>query len=132
MQKPVTFLLFNGQADAAIGFYLSVFSNSYILQLAYHENPPAQAAGTIQLATVVLGGQPFMFMDSIVQHDFSFTPATSIYLNCDTEEEIDRVHAKLSLQGNIFMPLAAYPFSKKFGWLADRFGVYWQLNLLEQ
>jgi predicted 3-demethylubiquinone-9 3-methyltransferase (glyoxalase superfamily) len=129
MQKPVSFLMFNGKAEQAINFYMSVFKGSYILQIAHHEN--GISAGTIQLATVVVGGQPFMFMDSTIQHDFTFTPSTSIYINCDTEEEIDAIYTKLSQEGNIFMPLATYPFSKKFGWLSDKFGVSWQLNLFE-
>jgi len=131
MQKPVTFLLFDGRAEEAINYYMSVFSNSYILQIAHHEKTAAFALPNIQLATVVLGGQPFMFIDSVVKHDFSFTPAMSIYINCDTEEEINAIYTKLSAGGNIFMPLEAYPFSKRFCWLSDKFGVSWQLNLFE-
>lgn len=62
------------------------------------------------------------------QYGFSFTPSISLYVTCDTEEEIDRVFDRLAQEGSILMPLAAYPFSKKFGWVADRFGVTWQLT----
>ncbi|MES9669193.1 VOC family protein, partial [Bacillus pseudomycoides] len=71
----------------------------------------------------------FMCIDSNVKHDFTFTPSMSLYVNCDTEAEIDEVFHKLAEEGEVLMPLAAYPFSKKFGWLKDKFGVSWQLTL---
>ena len=58
-----------------------------------------------------------------------FTPAISLYVDCASEAEIDRLFAQLSEGGSILMPLASYPFSEKFCWLADRFGVSWQLSL---
>lgn len=79
-------------------------------------------------ATFSLNGQEFMCSDSFVKHDFSFTPSISIYVNCGSEEELEQLFAKLSENGKIFMPLDAYAFSKKFGWVEDRFGVSWQLN----
>ena len=81
------------------------------------------------MATFSLGGQSFMAIDSYVQHAFTFTPAISIYVNCESETEIDRAFAALSDGGAVLMPLDAYPFSKKFGWVQDRFGVSWQLTL---
>lgn len=53
----------------------------------------------------------------------------SLYVHCDTEEEIDALFAQLARDGQIFMPLDRYPLSAKFGWLSDRFGVSWQLSL---
>ena len=53
----------------------------------------------------------------------------SLYVTCETEAEVDRLFAALSEQGQVLMPLTRYPFSDKFGWLADRFGVSWQLTL---
>ena len=70
-----------------------------------------------------------MCMDSNVKQVFTFTPATSLFVSCATEEEIDRLLAKLSQGGQVLMPLATYPFSPKFGWVADQFGDSWQLNL---
>lgn len=58
-------------------------------------------------------------------------PSFSIYLTCDTEEEIDSIYNKLMQNGMALMPMDNYGFSKKFGWLNDRFGVSWQLNLPE-
>jgi predicted 3-demethylubiquinone-9 3-methyltransferase (glyoxalase superfamily) len=80
-------------------------------------------------ATFILNGQEFMCIDSSVKHEFTFTPSISLYVKCDTEEEIDELFEKLSQDGEVLMPLAAYPFSAKFGWVQDKFGVSWQLNL---
>ena len=57
------------------------------------------------------------------------TPAISLFVTCDSEEEIDRVFEKLSQDGIVLMPLAASPMSAKFGWVQDKYGVSWQLNL---
>jgi len=70
-----------------------------------------------------------MCIDSSVKHSFSFTPAISIHVNCMDDAEIEKVYAALMEGGSAMMPLGSYGFSKKFGWVADRFGVSWQLNL---
>lgn len=89
----------------------------------------AGAEGTVVHATFSLYGQVLMCMDSHVKHDFTFTPSLSLYVACATEEEIDRLFEKLSQDGKVFMPLMTYPFSDKFAWVADKYGVSWQLNL---
>jgi len=86
----------------------------------------------VQHATFSLNGQEFMCIDSNAKHGFTFTPSISLYVKCKTEEEIEALFNKLSGGGQIFMPLSSYPFSKKFGWLSDKFGVSWQLNLTDQ
>ena len=60
---------------------------------------------------------------------FSFTPAVSFFVNCPTESDIDALWRHLSDSGTVFMELQAYPFSRKYGWVSDRFGLSWQLNL---
>jgi predicted 3-demethylubiquinone-9 3-methyltransferase (glyoxalase superfamily) len=70
-----------------------------------------------------------MCIDSNVTHGFGFTPSISLYVQCETEDEIDRLYAALIEKGEALMPLGSYGFSAKFGWVADRFGVTWQLNL---
>jgi len=70
-----------------------------------------------------------MAIDSYVQHQFTFTPSMSLYVTCDTHQEIDTLYQTLSEGGQVMMPLDAYGFSPKFAWIADRFGVSWQLNL---
>jgi predicted 3-demethylubiquinone-9 3-methyltransferase (glyoxalase superfamily) len=129
MQKVTTFLMFTGQAEAAMNLYTSLFKQSEILKLTRYGANEAGAEGTVQHATFTLNGQEFMCIDSSAQHEFTFTPSMSLYVRCTTEEEIDRVFATLAQGGQILMPLDRYPFSQKFGWLADRFGVSWQLSL---
>lgn len=129
MQKITTFLMFEGQAEEAMNLYVSLFERSEILSIARYGPDEAGAEGTVKHATFALSGQNFMCIDSYVQHEFTFTPAVSLYVNCETEEEIDRLADKLSHAGQFLMPLDRYPFSEKFAWVCDRFGVSWQLNL---
>jgi predicted 3-demethylubiquinone-9 3-methyltransferase (glyoxalase superfamily) len=83
----------------------------------------------VQHATFSLAGQKFMCIDSSARHDFSFTPAISLYVQCDSEAEISRLYAALVEQGTELMPLGNHGFSSRFGWVNDRFAVSWQLNL---
>ncbi len=129
MQKITTFLMFDGKAEEAMNFYTSLFEGSKILSIVRYGPNEAGAEGTVMHATFSLNGQEFMCIDSNVKHDFTFTPAVSLYVNCETEAEIDGLFEKLSHNGQVFMPLAPHPFSEKFGWLSDRYGVSWQLNL---
>ena len=130
-QKIHTFLMFEGKAEEAMNFYTSLFDRSEIVSISrYDENGPG-TEGTVIHATFTLNGQEFMCIDSFVKHDFTFTPAMSLYVTCETEEEIETVFNKLAQDGAILMPLGSYPFSKKFGWLNDKYGVSWQLTLAE-
>lgn len=130
-QKITTFLMFEGKAEEAMNFYTSLFNQSEIVSISrYDENGPGKE-GTVIHATFTLNGQEFMCIDSYVKHDFTFTPAMSLYVTCDTEEEIETVFNKLAQDGKVLMPLGSYPFSKKFGWLNDKYGVSWQLTLAE-
>jgi predicted 3-demethylubiquinone-9 3-methyltransferase (glyoxalase superfamily) len=76
-----------------------------------------------------LGEQRLLCIDSPVEHPFTFTPAVSLFVDCETAADLDELFARLSDGGAILMALAEYPFSRRFGWLTDRFGVSWQLNL---
>lgn len=129
MQKFTTFLMFDGRAEEAMRLYIALFRHSEILSITRYKANEAGAEGTVQHATFTLDGQEFMCIDSSAQHAFTFTPSMSLYVRCDIEEEIDRAFAQLSQDGQILMPLDRYPFSEKFGWVSDRFGVSWQLNL---
>ena len=123
--------MFEGKAEEAMNFYTSLFDQSEIVSISrYDENGPGKEGSVIH-ATFTLNGQEFMCIDSYVKHDFTFTPAMSLYVTCETEEEIETVFHKLAQDGAILMPLGAYPFSKKFGWLNDKYGVSWQLTLAE-
>ncbi|HEM61773.1 MAG TPA: VOC family protein [Chloroflexi bacterium] len=129
MQKIITFLMFDGKAEEAINFYVSLFKDSRILSITRYEAGENGVEGTVKHAAFSLSGQEFMAIDSSVEHDFTFTPAMSLYVHCDSEQEIDELFEKLSGEGQVLMPLEEYPFSGRFGWVADRFGVSWQLDL---
>jgi predicted 3-demethylubiquinone-9 3-methyltransferase (glyoxalase superfamily) len=129
MLRIAPFLMFTGQAEAALELYTSLFPQSEIVSIVRYNPGEEGAAGTIRHATFTLNGQLFMCIDSNIEHEFTFTPAISFYVKCDDEAEIDRLFAAFAAGGEVLMPLAAYPFSTKFAWVADRFGVSWQLSL---
>jgi predicted 3-demethylubiquinone-9 3-methyltransferase (glyoxalase superfamily) len=64
-----------------------------------------------------------------VSHGFTFTPSLSLFVDCESEADLERIFAALSEGGGVLMPLGNYGFSRRFGWVNDRFGVSWQLNL---
>jgi predicted 3-demethylubiquinone-9 3-methyltransferase (glyoxalase superfamily) len=131
-QKITTLLMFEGKAEEAMRFYISLFEHSEVLVIARYGPDEAGAEGTVKHATFSLAGQQFMCIDSSVPHEFSFTPSISLYVQCETEDEIDRLYASLSENGGALMPLGSYGFSAKFGWTIDAFGVSWQLNLPDE
>ena len=125
-----TFLTFQKEdAEQAMNFYVELFDNSKIINIKRWGKEGPAKEGTILHATFHLNGKLFMCSDSPPIHDWGFTPAVSNYVECKDENEIDRLFAKLSENGNVMMPLNNYGFSQKFGFVADRFGVSWQLNL---
>jgi Uncharacterized protein conserved in bacteria len=128
-QKICTFLMFSGNAEEAMNFYISLFDKSEIISITHYGANEAGKEGTVYHATFSLNGQEFMCIDSSVKHDFTFTPAISLYVRCDTQEEIDQLFYKLSQNGKVLMPLSAYPFSERFGWIEDKYGISWQLSL---
>ncbi|EKN71627.1 3-demethylubiquinone-9 3-methyltransferase [Neobacillus bataviensis LMG 21833] len=130
MEKVIPFLMFqDGKAEEAMSYYTSLIEDSEITSIVRYGANEAGEEGTVFQATFSLKGQEFFCIDSNVKHQFSFTPSFSIYVTCDSEEEIDNLFQKLSEGGQALMPLGNYGFSKKFGWLNDRFGVSWQLTL---
>ncbi len=129
MQKVTTFLMFDGKAEEAMNLYTSLFDNSQIITVSRYRANDAGMEGKVLHAVFSLNGQQLMCIDSSVKHNFTFTPAMSLYVTCETEAEIDRVFEELSKDGEVLMPLAQYPFAKKFAWVNDRYGVSWQLAL---
>lgn len=130
MEKVTPFLMFqDGNAEEAMNFYTSIIEDSQITSIVRYGANEAGQEGTVMQAAFTLKGQEFMCIDSYIKHQFSFTPSFSIFVTCDTEEELDNLYEKLGEGGQALMPLNDYGFSKKFGWLNDRFGVSWQLNL---
>ena len=134
MQKVTTCLMFvneqHGKAEEAMNLYVSLFKNSCVVTIDRYGPDDGVMAGSVKLATFSIDGQELMAQDGGTVHNFTFTPATSIMVRCDSEAEIDDLYARLSDGGGVLMDLAKYPFSEKFAWVADRFGVSWQLNLV--
>jgi predicted 3-demethylubiquinone-9 3-methyltransferase (glyoxalase superfamily) len=128
-QKITTFLMFEGNAEEAMTFYLSLFDDAEVISISRYGADGPGTEGSVQQATFTLAGQPFMCIDSPVKHGFTFTPAMSLFVQCADEAELDRRYAALAEQGTELMPLGDYGFSARFGWVNDRFGVSWQLNL---
>jgi predicted 3-demethylubiquinone-9 3-methyltransferase (glyoxalase superfamily) len=108
---------------------MSLFDRSAVLSIRRYGPGEEGAEGSVQHATFTLADQQFMCIDSPVTHDWTFTPGISLYVACGSEDEIDRLYERLAEGGQVLVPLAAYPFSEKFVWLADRYGVSWQLSL---
>jgi predicted 3-demethylubiquinone-9 3-methyltransferase (glyoxalase superfamily) len=129
MTEITTFLMFEGTAEAAMNFYLAAFPGASIDKIErYGEEGPGRA-GSVTLAAFTLAGHKFMCIDSPVHHGFTFTPSISLYVTCDSAAEVDRLYAVLSDGGQTMMALDKYPFSERFAWCADKFGVSWQIAL---
>ncbi|MER6564234.1 VOC family protein [Streptomyces sp. NPDC001027] len=128
-RKITTFLMFQGNAEDAMNFYISLFDDAEVVGISRYGAAGPGKEGSVQHATFSLAGEEFMCIDSPVQHDFTFTPAVSLFVQCQDEAELDRLFAALAEQGAVLMPLGDYGFSPRFGWVNDRFGVSWQLNL---
>jgi predicted 3-demethylubiquinone-9 3-methyltransferase (glyoxalase superfamily) len=128
-QKITTFLMFEGRAEEAITFYTSLFDDAGIVGMTKYGPDGPGPEGSVQHAIFTLAGQRYMAIDSYVQHAFGFTPAISLWVDCASVEEIDRLYGALVEGGGALMPIGEYGFSQRFGWVNDRFGVSWQLNL---
>jgi predicted 3-demethylubiquinone-9 3-methyltransferase (glyoxalase superfamily) len=127
-QRITPFLMFEGKAEEAMDYYRSHFPDSHVDKLERFGPDGPGAEGTILHAELVLADQRLRLFDSPVPHAFGFTPSFSLFVDCESEAEIDRLSASLSGGGQVMMELAEYPFAQKFTWLADRFGISWQLS----
>ncbi|MFU8771046.1 MAG: VOC family protein [Anaerolineales bacterium] len=123
-QKIVPFLWFDHQAEEAANFYTSIFEDSKIEIINRYSEGPMQ--GKVLTIVFYLAGQRFMALDG--GPHFQFTPAVSFFVNCESIEETDQLFEQLSAGGSVLMPLQAYPFSERFAWITDKYGVSWQLN----
>lgn len=131
MQKIIPYLWFDNNAQEAVDLYVSVFQNSKKWDITYYDAESAKVSGqpewSILTIDFVLEWLAFGAMNG--GPIFQFTPATSFFVNCDTVEEIDHLWEKLSDAWTVLMPIQEWPFSKRFGWLNDKYGVSWQFNL---
>ncbi len=115
MQPITPFLWFNGQAEEAARFYVSVFKNSRIVRTnRYLEGSPG-TPGTVMTVEFILDGVEFVALNG--GSEFKFSPATSFFVNCRTQEDVDRLWRELSAGGQEI----------QCGWLTDKFGVTWQI-----
>ena len=128
--KATPFLMFQGDAKAALALYAQAFPDFEPLLRQEHEG--GEQAGQVALARFRLGGPETMLSDSPPVHDFTFTPATSIYIACDDEDQLRRLADVLARDGAVLMPIDNYGFSALFTWIVDQFGVSWQLNLEQE
>lgn len=114
-QKITTFLTFNNQVEEAMNLYLSVFTDSKVLHIMRTGEATPGTRGTLLSATIELCGQKFILMNG--GPHFSFAPGISLFVDCETQEEIDAYWEKLSESGE----------QQPCGWLRDPFGVSWQI-----
>jgi predicted 3-demethylubiquinone-9 3-methyltransferase (glyoxalase superfamily) len=128
MGKITNFLLFDGKAEEAMRFYTCLFRDSEISSFSLYDDPGTELSGKIKQGRFKLKGQEFLCMDNNSKPDYAFTPALSLFVSCDEEEELDTYFEGLSKEGKIYIPLGSYPFSKKFAWVEDKYGLSWQLH----
>ena len=126
MQKIVPHLWFDTQALEAAELYVSLFENSKIKNTAMLYDTPSGDAQTVEFQ---LAG--FDFMAISAGPYFVFNPSISLMVACETKEEVDRLFNKLIDGGSELMPLGTYPFSHRYAWISDRFGLNWQIMLVE-
>lgn len=138
--KSTTFLTFVGdqcgKVEEAMHVYTSIFPNSEIISISKYAN--GEAGGTPELikhGVFILDGTKYMISENNYNHAWSITPGVSLFIESNSENEIDTWFEKLSSNGGkIMVPLdhyetEIYGFGKKFGWCEDKFGVSWQFNL---
>jgi len=125
MQKITPFLWFDHQAGEAAQLYTSVFAGSKVIQTTRLRNTPS---GTTEIISVELYGLTFTLMSAGPL--FSINPSVSFLVACRTMEETEALWEGLSREGMPLMPLDAYPFSERYGWIQDRFGVSWQIMFM--
>jgi predicted 3-demethylubiquinone-9 3-methyltransferase (glyoxalase superfamily) len=115
MQKIIPFLWFDGKAEEAMHFYVSIFKNSKAGSINRYGDAGPGPKGTVMVVTFQLDGQEFIALNGGPQ--FTFSPAISLVVNCETQEEVDAFWEKLSEGGE----------KQQCGWLKDKYGLSWQI-----
>lgn len=123
------FLMFEGQAGAAMAFYLEHIPDSSIENMMLYGPGEPGPEGTVKVALVKIAGTPVMMSDSFIKHGFTFTPSISLFITVDDKQSLEKIAASLSEEGKFLMPPGNYGFSQYFAWVQDKWGVSWQLNL---
>jgi predicted 3-demethylubiquinone-9 3-methyltransferase (glyoxalase superfamily) len=122
-----THLMFQGTAHEAIELYQSVFPEFTVQRKEMHEEGLLE--GKVRLAYATFGNLNLIIFDSPPVHNFTFSPSMSIFVDFDDADRLREVFGILSEDGQVPMPLNDYSFSPLYGWVLDRYGVSWQLNL---
>jgi predicted 3-demethylubiquinone-9 3-methyltransferase (glyoxalase superfamily) len=115
MQKITPFLWFDGQAEEAMAFYTSVFKNSKVVSISRYGDAGPAPKGTVMTATFELEGQKFIALNG--GPHFTFSPAISFFVSCETQAEVDELWDKLVEGGE----------PQRCGWLKDKYGLSWQI-----
>lgn len=123
--KITTHLWFDREALEAADFYTSTFKDSRIKNKSMIHNTPS---GSVDIVTVELLGQEFTLISAGPL--FRFNPSISFLVACKTKNEVNALWKKLSREGTALMELGEYPFSEKYGWVQDKYGVSWQLMFM--
>jgi predicted 3-demethylubiquinone-9 3-methyltransferase (glyoxalase superfamily) len=131
MQKITPFLWFDSNAEEAVNFYNSVFKDAKIKTTTRYSEESSKAAGrpkdSVMTVSFDLYGFPFTAING--GPAFKLNPSISFFVYGKTEVEVEELWKKLSDGGKILMALDKYPFSEKYGWLEDKFGVSWQIMI---
>ncbi|GJL81381.1 MAG: VOC family protein [marine bacterium B5-7] len=135
MKSIATFLMLvgdqHGKAEEAITFYTSSFKDSAIANIERWQAGSNEPEGGIKIAKFILNGVEYMAPENTIDHGFTFTPAISLFVECESAEEIQSAHDARVDRGKSLMPIDNNGFSKRLGWVDDRYGVSWQLNLAD-
>ena len=124
-QRITTHLWFDKEAQEAGKFYTSLFKDSKVQgTTTLHDTP----SGSVDIVDIELSGQQFTLLSAGPL--FKFTPAVSFLVACSTKEEVDELWKKLSSGGAALMELGRYPFSERYGWLQDKYGLSWQVMFM--
>lgn len=130
-QKIAHCIWFNNQAEEAARFYAQTFKNARVKTIAYYNHESAQIAGlpesSVMTVAFEIEGSEFLALNG--GPVFQPNPSISFIVNCRTAEKVDHLWSSLSEGGKVLMELDAYPFSERYGWVEDKFGVSWQINL---
>ncbi|MDF4250182.1 VOC family protein [Streptomyces sp. WMMB303] len=115
-QKIKTFLWYDGQAEEAARFYVSLFADSRIVEVTHYNDAAPGETGSVMTVVFELAGQQFVALNG--GPEFSFTEAISLQVDCESQDEVDGLWAKLTADGGQEGPC---------GWLKDKYGLSWQI-----